>query len=299
MADLLTKMGNQMAEDSGKSSESSVADVTSGKTLAGSEGSVPGVEVGDNLVDKTAEAKPDTKATASTETGLKDPSTWTDDSKELEIKKAREEAKQRRLQMKEQEELFNLKMQQMQEDFNTKLEQASEAQKELEALKQKDEDKKRSLDEKLAHREARIAELEAKFQHTEAEKDAKLNELNSKLKDFEVQQEAQRAVYRERVADVINNIPESKRKFAEMIAKGYADPQESLAAINEAKVQGLFDEKQVVVSHATPGADAARMTQDKLDAAKAESRKGMSGRQKINEGLKSIKSESGLRGKIL
>jgi delta 1-pyrroline-5-carboxylate dehydrogenase len=302
MADLLDELGKKV-EAKGKSSDASVSDSTSGTNLAGTEGTVPGKEAGQDLTDTTKSdaqtATPESKSTDDLST-FDDASTWTKDSALLEVKKAREEAKARRLQLKETEAKFQEQLNALQAQMDEKLQSATEAQKELEALKAKDEDKKRSMEEKLAHREALVAEKDAKLEAIQKEYDSKFSELQAQLKEREIEREAQLAVYKERITEELQNVSEEKRKFAEMIVKGHEDPRDAWAALSEAKVNGLFEEKQVVVSHATPGADAARMTKEKQEAAAAELKKNMKPMDLIREGLKSVGQERGnLRGKIV
>ena len=307
MADLLDQMNaaqQTKAEDKGKSSESSVAEQTSGATIVGNEGSVPGAQVGDDLTNKAAEAKPDAQAAASTGEEVSkrfdDASTWTKESALLEVKKTREEAKQSRLMLKEQEAKFKAQMDELKSQMDEKLQTATQAQQELEARKAAEEDKKRSMEEKLAHRESMVKEYEMKLQAIEADNQKKLEELNSRVSTYEAEREAQLTVYKERINEELQQVPESKRTYAEMIIKGHEDPRDAWAALSEAKMDGMFEDKQVVVSHATPGADAARMTKEKLDAAAAEARKNMKSTDLIRQGLKDISNDKGtLRGKIV
>lgn len=302
MADLLDKLGKKPTEAKGESSDASVSDTTSGTTIAGTEGTVPGKEAGQDL---TETSKPTTgqAAEGSNDDSLStfnDADTWTKESALLEVKKAREEAKTRRLQLKETEAKFQEELDKIKSDMNEKLQSANEAQKELEALKAKEEDKKRSMEERLAHREALVAEKDAKIEAFQREYELKMKELQSRVTDYEAEREAQLSVYKERIQEELGKVSEEKRKFAEMIVKGHDDPRDAWAALSEAKVNGLFEEKQVVVSHATPGAGAARMTKEKQEAAAAELKKNMKSMDLIREGLKSVGQERGnLRGKIV
>lgn len=297
MADLLNDLGKK--QETQPKPEKISEQNSGGETLAGNESNTAGVNTGDNLIDKVSEVSEENTESDS-KTQFKEPETWTLESAAMEVKKAREEAKARRLQLKETEAQFQERFNELQKKTNAKIEKALEAQKELETLKAKEQDKKRSIEEKLAHREAMLAERDAKLDAIQQDYESKMKELTSQLNDFQAEREATLKVYKEKINEELDNVSEKKRKFAEALVKGYEDPRDAWTALSEAKLAGLFEEKQVVVSHATPGADASRMTKEKLEAAKAESRKNLKSSDLVREGLQQIASEKGnLRGKIV
>ena len=319
MADLLNtvneRINGQSAKEGEKSSTSSLSGQSAGgETLVGAEATTAGVTAGDDLIDVVSPEEgaaqdkgtldnksSETKAEVSDEkSGVQSSGTWTKESALLEVKRLREENKLRRLREKEIAAEYDNKFNKFKEELQSKMETALKAKEELEALKSKEEDKKRSMEEKLAHREAVIAEAQAQMEALKADYERTLSQKEEMLKELQAQQEAQLAVYRSRIEEEIASIPESKRKFAEMITKGYKDgsydPREAWTALAEARAEGVFEDKQVVVSHATPGPDAARMTQEKLEAAVSRQKAGMKSGQMIAAGLKEVQNR---RGKIL
>ena len=312
MADLLNKLNDQkQAKEDGKRSTSSLSDqLSGGETFVGNESNTAGVSAGDDLTkladqktegakDSGTQSKTENSTAAGTEQ-VQDSGTWTKESALLEVKKLREENKLRRLREKEIQTEYDRKFEEFKTQMSDQMNSALEAKQELEALKAKEEDKKRSIEEKLAHREALVTETQAKMEALKAEFQRTLDEKEQTLKELQAQQEAQLAVYRSRIDEELQSIPESKRKFANLIVKGYSDgsqdPREAWTALAEARAEGVFEDKKVVVSHATPGADVARTTQDRIDAAANERRGKLTPSQLIAGGLKEVQSR---RGKIL
>lgn len=245
--------------------------------------------------EEVSEAKTD-----DTNSTVQEPGTWTKETALLEVKKLREENKLRRLREKEIETEYDKKFETFKVQMQEQMETALAAKKELETLKSKEEDKKRSIEEKLAHRESVISETQARMQALENDFQRQLEEKENALKELQAAQEVHLGVYRSRIDEELQHIPESKRKFANLIVKGYKDgsqdPREAWTALAEAKAEGLFSEKEVIVSHASPSTSAARMTQERIEEVAKAKRDSMSSADLIRSGLK---TSSNRRGKIL
>ena len=220
-----------------------------------------------------------------------DPDTWTKESALLEAKKAREEAKAHRL--KYQESVARLKEEQEARIAAIKADQEALARKaeELDSLKAKEEDKKRDLSEKVAHREALAAELKAKLDATEkAYRDQLLNK-DAELARYRAEAEAQQSVYRDRLEKELESIPDKYRELANIMVKGAGDPRDALTILHEAKLKSMFEDKTSIVVHNVPGAaDGARATDERIQAGQSAERTKLSSSQKIAQGLKGIRS---------
>lgn len=221
---------------------------------------------------------------------VQDPQSWTKESAFKEIKKLREENKQYRQSYQDKLESLQKQAEEKLAQEKKEKEQLLAAKKELDKIKDLEEDKKRDLSEKLTHREQRIQEMEARLNQTQEDYESKLKEISSKLSEYEAQKEAQNTLNRQKVDNFLEKIPDKHRQFAELIVKGAGDYQDALVALNEAKLSGMFDEKQIVVNHSTPGANnGARSNKEKLDNAAKGERAGMGSSQLIKQALKGIK----------
>ena len=250
----------------------------------------PGTSEGKTSEKVVTEPKESQQEQSATKQGVADPDSWTKDSALKEVSKLREENKVTRLKYQEQID----KIQQDTDSRIAKIEErykdANEAKKKLEALEAEQADKKRDTTEKLAHREARIAELETvmKLQSEQLQKETET--LKSKLSMYEAEREAQVAVYKDRVKEELGKIPEEYRDFADRMVKGFEDPREAWTALSEARVKGLFADKKVVVNHAVPGAaDGARVNKAKLEQEEKERKGKMTSKDLIKSGLDKIK----------
>lgn len=216
---------------------------------------------------------------------------WTLDNALKEIKKLREENKATRI--KYSEAVDNLK-----KESDTRitakeqeLHDLIQAKTELEELKAKEEDRKRDLSEKLAHRESLLGEFKAKLETERRAYQEELQKMEATVQQYRAEQEAQMEVHKQRLETELAAVPEKYKDIATYIVKGAGDPRDALVALNEAKLKGLFEDKKVVVSHSVPGAaDGARASKEKLDAAVGAAREKMNSSDKIREGLKQIRS---------
>jgi DNA repair exonuclease SbcCD ATPase subunit len=221
---------------------------------------------------------------------IKDPSSWDEDSKFKEIKKLREENKISRL--KYEQSLAELKKEAdaRLEAERQKIKEYEDAKKELDKLKAQEEDKKRDLNEKLSHREKKIAELESYLESKDREYQRQLEDYKVKLTELEADRQVRMEGYRKRVQEELDQVPEKFRDYANLIVKGAEDPQDALIAIQEAKMKGLFEDKKVIVNHSVPtAADGARASKEQMELA-AKARDKMTPQQKIKAGLDAIRS---------
>lgn len=220
-----------------------------------------------------------------------DPDSWTKESALAEVKKAREEAKSART--KYQESVLKLKEEADARVAAVKADQEALAKKaeEYDALKAKEEDKKRDLNEKVAHREAVAAELKAKLDSQDKSYKDQLAARDAELARYKAESEAQQVVYKERLETELASIPEKYRELANVMVKGAGDSRDALVILHEAKLKNMFEDKAVIVNHSVPGAaDGARATNERIQAGKDEARNKMTSSQKIAQGLKGIRS---------
>lgn len=232
---------------------------------------------------------------------VNDPESWTKDSAFKEIKKLREENKAYRLKYAEQLEQLEKETQERLSAREKELEEARKAQAELDRIKEEQEDKKKSIEEKLAAREAKLAEIQTMSEAREKEFQRQVQEMESKLRQFEADREAELQVHKSRLDEELNRIPEKYREHAELLVRGAGDARDALVALHEAKLKGMFEDKTSIVNHSVPGAhDGARATKERLDAAAEEQRKKMTPSQKIKAALDAVKSgesNSAFRGR--
>jgi len=216
---------------------------------------------------------------------------WSKESALKEVKKLREENKSVRLKYQEQIDKIRAEQDARAAAQKEEVEKLKKAQDELDKIKAEQEDKKRDLSEKVAHREARLAELQASFAAREADLQRKIQDMDSVVKQYQAERDAESEVYKARITEEINKIPEKYRETANLLVRGAGDARDALLALNEAKLKGMFEEKTVVVNHSVPGAkDGARSTQERLQEADKEQRSKMSSSAKIRSGLEQIRS---------
>ena len=246
-----------------------------------------------NSTDTSKTAKTSTKETAGDENSavvVKDPDSWSKESALNEVKKLREENKAYRLKYAESLDKLKSEAQLKIEAREQEIQELLKSKEELELRKASEADKKRSIEEKLAHREALVAELKTKMDMVENQYKGELSKREQELERFRADIEAQNQVYKERLHNEISSIPEKFKDVAELIIRGAGDNREALIAISEAKLKGVFDDKTVIVNHSVPGANnGARSTQEKLEAAARELSDKMTPQQKIKAALSQIK----------
>jgi len=305
MSDLLNTL-NQQRSTSAEGATKVAPASSPGSTLIGAEASST-----EDLTSAARAIKPDSdsakpssssadKASASSKiesTGsesnvVEDPETWTKESAFKEVKKLREENKTYRL--KYQEQIDNLKKEAEARILAKEEEMKSllKAQEELAKIKAEQEDKKRSLEEKLAHRETKVSELQRLMEAKEKEYQRRISELESLANQYKAKEEAEKQIYVSRIREEVEKIPEKFKEIASMIVKGAGDdPRDGLLALNEAKLKGVFEDKTVVVNHSVPGAkDGARASKDRLEEAAREQRAKMNSKDLIRAALNELKS---------
>jgi vacuolar-type H+-ATPase subunit I/STV1 len=295
--DILNKLGSKKETsgvDSSTTNQTGAASSDPALTANGSRGA--------NLLDqvgtKTAEVTTSTVSNDSgpntikeEPSGAKGDSSWTVDSALKEVKKLREENKATRIQYAESLDKLKVETDQRLSAREKELEKFIGAQQELEELKQKEADKKRDVSEKLANREAVLAEIKAKAEAAERQWQEKLSTMQNQLHRYEADAVAQQQVYKSRLEEELKAVPEKFKGVATLLVKGAGDPRDALIALTEAKLQGVFEDKTVVVNHSVPGAhDGARATNERMDEAKRAAREKLTSSQKIKSALGEIRS---------
>jgi hypothetical protein len=296
MADLLDQIDSARKAKSGESNTqiatSQKADVG---TLVGGNAPSDSLGRGANILEG-ASSTPEVKTVVEEETNrmVKNPDDWSKESALKEVVKLREENKLVRTKFQEQLDKIEKETQARISAIEEESKSANEAKKRLEALEAEQADKKRSIEDKLANREARLAETEAVYKNKLDEKEKEVQSYKSKALQYEAEQEARRQSYRDRTKEELDKVPTEFRDFAERMVKGYEDPNEAWLAISEANRKGVFGEKKIVVNHAVPGAnDGARVNNMKSAADEIEAKAKMSSRTLIQTGLaKAMKGEN-------
>jgi hypothetical protein len=221
--------------------------------------------------------------------GVKDPDSWTKDSALKEIKRLREENKTYRVKYAEKVDSLKAEMDKRLSAKESELQESLKTKKELDDLKARELDKERNLSEKLANREALLAELKTKFEANEKIYNEKVTNLQSELSRHQVEVEAQKEIYKQRLQQKLESVPEKFKDIAALIVKGAGDPRDALTAIEEADLRGVFEDKTVVVNHSVPGASqGARASKEKLENIEREERNKMTSAQKIKAALKGL-----------
>jgi hypothetical protein len=287
--DLINKIGAKPQDSVNKKIENNAA----GTADIGADLLKTAQGTGTKVEEKKVEVKAEEKKVEESkkEEVIVDAEDWTKESAFKEVKRLREENKAYRI--KYEEKLTSLKdeTESRIKAREQELEQLKVAQQELEDIKAKEADKKRDLAEKLAHRETLLSDFKTKMEQNEREFKKRETELTSQLDRYHADQEAQKEVYKQRLQDELKDIPEKFKGVADLIVKGAGDSRDALVAINEAKLQGVFTDKTVIVNHNVPGAhDGARATKERLEEAGRADRAKMSSSQKIKEALTQIRS---------
>ena len=208
---------------------------------------------------------------------------WTKEDLVKEMKTTRSEAANARVAKKALEEQLNKEYEQRLKTLEEKYTPLIEKAKELDTLKDKEADKKRSLEEKIAHRETTIEELQGKLQNVEDKYREEKVALQSEKERAQEEVKAYETYWKEQLDKELNDIPEKFKKTADLLVKGAGGTRAALEEIRSAKKEGMFSTKSVKVFNATPGAkDGARTDTDKEKAAQ---KKNLSTMQKIGKGL--------------
>lgn len=224
------------------------------------------------------------------ETGTEVPNDWTTESAYKEIKKLREENKQYRLKYGEQLDKFKQDAEARIQAKDAEAKILLEKAKELDKLKEEQEDKKRDLSERLAVRESKLTEMQTLMKIQEERYSKMLAERDAKLMEHQADINAQSEVAKGRLTEELNKIPEQYREYANLLVKGAGDPRDALIALNEARLKGMFEDKTVIVNHSTPGArDGARASQERLQEVERQNRASMTPGQKVKMALEQIK----------
>lgn len=239
----------------------------------------------------TVETKPSADATTSQgNPSGSEGNDWTTDSALKEIKKLREENKQYRLKYSQQLETLQQEAEARLKQKEEEAKALAEKAKELDRIKEEQEDKKRDLAERLAVRESKLSEMQTLMKVREEELQRKLQEKERVLSQYEADRAAETQIFQNRLDEELVKVPEKYRELANLLVKGSGDPRDALVALNEAKLKGMFEDKTVVVNHQVPGAsDGARSSQERLREGERQTRASMSSNQKIKTALEQIK----------
>lgn len=303
MSDILNNLGKKSnsVEGAGKASEPTQASASQntstsehgrGDDLLAKLGGKESQSAATKTVTSSAESGQTPKSASGTEepTGGQSDD-WTKDSALKEVKKLREENKAYRIKYQQEVEKLSAEAQARLEHQKAELEALKQAKTELDKIKSEQEDKKRDLSEKLAHRESRLAEMQAIMETKEKEWLSKLSEQESIVRQYRAEREAEAQVYQNKVDEELSKIPGKFQDYAKLLVKGAGDYREALVALSEAKIKGMFDDKSIIVNHSVPGAqDGARATKERLEEVERQRRERMNSSQKIGEALKQIKS---------
>ena len=219
---------------------------------------------------------------ASDEDSFKD---WTKDQIAEALKEARAESAKRRVEAKDLEQRlksdYDQKVKQIEEKFTPLLQKAEE----LDKVKAAEADRKRTLEDKVAHRETLIAQRDEELKAIREEAQAIKVELEGKVQQLKANLEAHESFYTEQLDKEKAEIPKKYQDLVETMIKGANDSKHALELIRTAKRENLFGEKKVFVNHSVPNAKTGARTDSA--SAQQEKRESMKSSEKIREGLKS------------
>lgn len=234
-------------------------------------------------------AAPAPKSTEVDESSEDDPyANWSKEQVIDAMKKARSEAAKNRVENKAIQEQFQTQLEEEMAKVKEFIKPLEKKAKAYEKLQQEEEDRQRSMEEKIAHRERIVAEREAelellreKLQQIEVESKEKIDILSSRV-------EAHESYYKEQLDKELEAVPNEYRTIAEAVVSG-TDPKEALSLLRDAKNKGMFGPKKVYVNNSVPTAHTGART----DSAAVENtrRENMSPAEKIREGLKQLGSK--------
>lgn len=305
MSDLINTLGKKpnSVEGAGKASEPQPVSASSSTTttehgrgddlLAKLGGKESQVKAEQSTTSSAESGQPQKSASGTEEPTGGQTNDWTTDSALKEVKKLREENKAYRIKYQQELEKLKVESDARLENQKQELEAFKQAKQELDKIKAEQEDKKRDLSEKLAHRDSRLAELQTVLETKEQEWARKLSEQELIVRQYKAEREAEAQVYQAKVEEELSKIPAKYQDYAKLLVKGAGDSREALVALSEAKIKGMFDDKTVIVNHSVPSAqDGARASKERLEEAERQRRTNMNSSQKIGEALKQIKSGS-------
>lgn len=299
--DLLNKLGKKSTDNASTEGAASAAPEQSANPAARTSEQARGTDMISQINSSgsaqyaaaTEQASADANKSASSKvepSGSEAGNDWTAESALKEVKKLREENKQYRLKYAENLERLkqeaDARLAQKEQETQALVEKA----KELDKIKEEQEDKKRDLAERLSVRESKLSEMQTMMKIKEETYQKQLAEKERLLSQYEADRAAESQVYQSRITEELDKIPEQYKEHANLIVKGAGDPRDALIALNEARLKGMFEDKTVVVNHSTPGArDGARASQERLKEGERQTRASMSSNQKIKTALEQIK----------
>jgi len=280
-----------LARSPAASTVTSEEEVIPGNEPAGSEASAS-VSNGSQPTETQVEPVVGTKPQGS-ESG-----SWTTDSMMAEMRKAREEAKRSRLEKNDAIDRLKKEYENKLEEIKTATKPLEDQAKELADLKAKEADAKKSLGEKLADREGKIAELSAEVGRLKEAHHRELFSLKAELENFRSEINVQNQFYEDKLKEELDLIPDKFKDLAQRLSKSCDSTREAVDVIRDAKDKGMFRDRTTVVSHAVPSVEqGARMSSATQKQEQATQNAKLTPVQKIGEGLKGIQSNPIFRGR--
>jgi chromosome segregation ATPase len=265
MADLIDTLGKKKTEDVAKTvkeTATNISDLTAkGRLVRPAEASslIENQPPKDEVVAKADDevAGTDTQTEDPTDVAEvidKDFQDWTPVQFAKALKEARKEAAERRVAAKDLEKRikneYDDKLKAIEDKFTPLVKKAEQ----LDKLKSEEADKKRSLEEKLSHREQVIVDREKEIALIKEEEQTEKQRLQDELHKAKTALEAHETFYKEQLGREIAEVPKKFQKIADSMVKGAENTQEALDLIREAKRENLFGNKKVTVFNGTPGA---------------------------------------------
>jgi hypothetical protein len=213
---------------------------------------------------------------------------WSKEDLIKEMKARGNEAAKYRVERKEEIKTVEQRYQEQLAELEKKFSPLAKKAAELDKLKEREADKKRNDEQKIAHRDQRINELLSEQEEIKASFNEEKMELQSKLDKLHAEKQAYENYWKEQLDKELAEIPEKFKSLADLMVKGTdGDTQKALEEIRKAKKENVFGAKKVQVFHSTPSAkEGAR-----LDAGKAQktSPKELGKNEKVKAGLKDWK----------
>jgi uncharacterized protein YukE len=223
---------------------------------------------------------------------------WTNESLHAEMRKAREEAKRSRLEMKDT-------VDRLQKEYERKLVELQAATKpledqarELNDLRAKEADKKRTLEERLAHRENLLADRDEEIQSLKDAHQKELFRIQAQLENLQSEVNVQNQFYEDKLSEELQQVPDKFKATAQRIVKGCDSVREAVDAIRDARAEGLFRDRTIQVSHAVPNVDqGARISGNVQRQEQRDKIEKMTATEKIGVALQGLKSNPIYRGR--
>jgi chromosome segregation ATPase len=211
---------------------------------------------------------------------------WAKDDLISEMKKSREEAAKSRVEKNETEKLLIQAFEKKLTDSEMEKETLKKKAKELDELKEKQLDNKRSLEEKIADREVKLQEMQRQIDAIQDQFRQKSIEFQSTTEKHEAERKATKEFWTKQLDKELSEIPAKFKNIASTLVKGAGDdPIEAIEVIRNAKVVGMFGEKPKVMHQVPSAKEGARFDEKKVNEEKKAS---MTSREKIQAGIEEM-----------